>query len=95
MKRNMCKRCCVLLIPGVTAIVRTRSELDPFKGDWVHLEGKQLCHFYFCLPSQYGSTLKERICSLWEQILCFRSRHLLEGLHRPGKHTGSHKSCPP
>lgn len=24
-KRNMCKRCCVLLIPGVTSVVRTRG----------------------------------------------------------------------
>lgn len=28
MKRNMCKRCCVLLIPGVTAIVRTRKKRE-------------------------------------------------------------------
>ncbi|XP_076075567.1 ribonuclease P protein subunit p21-like isoform X2 [Mytilus galloprovincialis] len=27
-KRTMCKKCCVLLIPGVTAIVRTKSKKE-------------------------------------------------------------------
>ena len=39
-----------------------------FKGDWVHFQGKQLCHFHFCLL-QLGSTLKEK-----EQILSCKNR---------------------
>ena len=29
--------------------------------EWVLFQGKQFCHFHFCLLSQLASTLKERI----------------------------------
>ena len=31
-----------------------------YKGEWVQFQGKQLFHFYVCLPSHLSSTLKEK-----------------------------------
>ena len=42
-------------------------------GDWVHFQGKQLCHFDFCLPSQWGSTLQGKNLIHMDQILFFKS----------------------
>ena len=39
--------------------------------------------FFFCLPSQWGPTLKERICSYGSKFFPFRVDPILEGLHHP------------
>ena len=40
----------------------------------MHYQGRQLCHFLFCLSTQFGSTLKGKNLLLREQILFFKSR---------------------
>ena len=59
MKRNMCKRCCVLLIPGVTAIVRTRSKIHS-KMIGCTLKGSNFAFFIFVSILNRGQLL---ICS--------------------------------
>ena len=55
--------------------------------------------FLFCLPSQWRSTLKERICSCRSKFFPLtvdpiKSRSsYLEELVLPQKETGSHQSC--
>ena len=43
-------------------------------GLWVHLQGKQLCHFHFYPLFLWGSILKGKNMLLQEQILSFMSR---------------------
>ena len=44
-------------------------------GDLVHFQGKQLCHFKVCLPSEWWSTFKEKNLLLKEQFFSVKSRH--------------------
>ena len=60
-----------------------------------HLWGSNSSIFIFCLPSQRGLLLKERICPLRGQILFFRSRLQFGRAYHAGKLTGSHKSYLP
>ena len=45
---------------------------------YVYFQGKQFCHFSFCLPFQWKSTLEEKKSLLWEKLLihCRRLCHL-------------------
>ena len=49
----------------------------------------------FYPPSEKGLLLKERICSLLEQILSFYSSPFPEGIWCAGNQTGCRKSCLP
>lgn len=44
------------------------------EGDWVHVQGKELCHFCFCIPPSWWSTLWER--NLLQGISSFRSKFI-------------------
>ena len=48
--------------------------------------------YYFCLPSQDGSTLKGKNLLLWEQILFCKSRHHFGNLPYPDKQRSIHAS---
>ena len=68
-----------------------------FKGygeEWEHFQGKQP-NFHFCLPSQWGSTLRRKSLLLLEQILSFESRSSLKLRALEEKQTGSPESCSP
>ena len=53
----------------------------------------QLCHFYFCLPSQRGTTLKEKNLLLRKQILFFKSSTPFWKSNLSRKQRESHISC--
>lgn len=44
------------------------------EGEWVHVQGKELCHFCFCIPPSWWSTLWER--NLLQGISSFRSKFI-------------------
>ena len=58
----------------------------------MHLEESVLSKLS-CLLSERGSTVKERICSLLEQILSFQNRLLFGRGLVSKKYTRSHKNC--
>ena len=64
-------------------------------GELVNFQGKQLFYFHVCLPSRYGSTLKEKNLLPRSKFFSLRVDLILKALHCPGKQTGSHKSCVP
>lgn len=50
------------ILKVVVHFLRQISHTWKICGRMVHLQGKQLCHFYFYFPSQWGPILKERVC---------------------------------
>ena len=50
----------------------TPSYLERWLIEWIHLQGKQLCHFQYCIPSQKGQLLKQRIFSLKSKSFILR-----------------------
>ena len=54
---------------------------------WVHFQGKQLYHLYFCLPSQFESTLIEKTLLFLKQIWRnpFRRSHKNCSLSKNGR----------
>ena len=67
---------------------------DSPQGEWVHFQGKQLCHFHCCLPFKLESSHKgKRICFHQSQLFPLRIHPILEKLHSPGKQTGSNENC--
>ena len=52
--------------------------LQILQGEWVHFQGKQLCHFHCCLLCKLGSSHTGKNLLLLEQIL-FCKRRLIFG----------------
>ena len=57
--------------------------------------GSNLAIFIFAFISNGGHLLKQIICSSGSKFFPLRVTPILEGLHLPRKHIGTHKNCSP
>ena len=64
-------------------------------GEAIHFQERQPCHSCILLFLKRGLLKKERICSPWEQILCFYYRPLFRRVLCTGKQARNHKGYLP